>query len=178
MNGSKYNVLLYSDESLPAFFAVVSAAILMMNMPSMHLTIVQLKESNDGYKQVKKNGINSCPISPTPDWMKDVMGYDEICAKINEIFSKRVEDVSHHVIYCNPNIPDAVDTLLEYAAKKSIELIVMGTEAQTTLKGLIFGSLAHTLQNRSPIPVLLVNKLPQDFIDSYRSKPTLRVIQK
>jgi hypothetical protein len=187
MNESKFNVLLYSDESQPAFFAVVYSAILLMNMPNMHLTVVQLKESNDGSMGTENNWINSWPISPTSDWINDVMGgsdsgpknrYHEILAKTNEIFSKRVVDVSRQVLYCNPSIPDTVDALLEYATKKSIELIVMGTEGLKTLKGLIFGSLAYTLQNRSPIPILLVKKLPQDFLDSYRSKPTLKVIRK
>ncbi|OLN27704.1 hypothetical protein DSOL_4423 [Desulfosporosinus metallidurans] len=43
----------------------------------------------------------------------------------------------------------------------------MGTRGLTTLKGLIFGCLAHNVLNRSPIPVLLVKKLPQEFIDNY-----------
>ena len=183
MNGSKFNVLLYSDESLPVFFAVVYSAILLMNMPNMHLTVVQLKESNDDSLGTENNWFNSWPINPTSDWMKDVMGgsdlaaktrYHEILTKTNEIFSKRVVDVSHQVLYCNPSIPDTVNALLEYTTKKSIELIVMGTKGLTTLKGFIFGSLAHTLQNRSPIPVLLVKKLPQDFLDSFSSKPTLK----
>jgi len=187
MNESKFNVLLYSDESQPAFFAVVYSAILLMNMPNMYLTVVQLKESSDGSMETENDWINSWPISPATDWMKDVMDgsdsaaktrYHEILTKIDEIFSKRKVDVSHQVIYCNLSIPDTVDALLEYAIKKSIELIVMGTEEQTSLKGLIFGSLAQTLQNRSPIPALLVKKLPQDSLDGYRSKPTLKVIRK
>lgn len=188
MNEAKFNVLLYLDESQPAFFAVVYSAILLMNMPIMHLTVVQLKESYDGPMGIENDWINSWPISPTSDWMKDVMGepdsaaaktrYHKILTKTNETFSKRVADVSHQVIYCNPSIPETVDALLEYATKKSIELIVIGTGGLTTLKGLIFGSLAHTLQNRSTIPVLLVKKLPQDFPDSYRSKLTLKVIRK
>ena len=97
MNESKFNVLLYSDESQPAFFAVVYSAILLMNMPNMHLTVVQLKKSNDGSLGTENDWINSWPISPTSDWMKDVMGgsdsaaktrYNEILTKTNEIFSK------------------------------------------------------------------------------------------
>jgi len=172
MNSSKFEVLLYSDESQSAFCAVVYAAILLMNMPNMHLTAVSLKESNDGSLISKNDWINSWPTSPTSDWMRAVMGrydsstnirYHEILAKTKEIFTKRAVDVCHHVIYCNPNIPDTVDTLIEFATKNSIDQIVIGTERMTTLKGLIFGSLAHTLQDRSPIPVLLVLKLPQDL---------------
>jgi hypothetical protein len=187
MNEAKFNVLLYSDESQPAFFAVVYSAILLMNMPNMHLTVVQLKESIDSSMGIENDWINAWPISPTSEWIKDVMGgsdlvneskYHEIITKINEIFAKRVVDIRHQVIYCNPSIPDTVDALLEYVTKKSIELIVMGTRGLTPLKGLIFGSLAYTLQNRSPVPVLLVKKLPEGFLDSYRLKTNLKVILK
>lgn len=172
MNESKMNVLLYMDQSQSAFFATVYSAMLLMNMPNMHLTVVQLKESNDGL---------------STDWLKNVIVESdsasenrnvEILNTVNDIFSQRATDVRHRVVYCNPSIPDAVDALLEYAAKKLIELIVMGTKKSTTLKDLIFGSLPHTLQCRSPIPVLLVKKLPQNFLDSYRSKPMLQVVRK
>lgn len=180
-----FNVLLYADESQPAFFAVVYSTILLMNMPNMHLTVVQLKQSKDGSMGTESDGINSWPLSPTSDLMENVMGgsnttdktkYYEILMKTNEIFSKRDLDVSHQLIYCNPNIPDVADALLEYATKNSIELIVMGTKGLATLEGLIFGSLAHTLQNRSEIPVTVVKKLPKGFLERYRSKHKRKIV--
>ena len=45
-----------------------------MNMPNMHLTVVQLKESDDGSQISVNDWINSWPIKPTPNWMKDVWG--------------------------------------------------------------------------------------------------------
>ena len=93
------------------------------------------------------------------------------CTKTSEIFTERGLDVCHHIIYCNPNIPDTVDAILDYATKKSFALIIMGTRGLTSLKGLIYGSLAYTMLNKSPIPVMLVKKLPQDFIDSFLLKP-------
>lgn len=174
-----FNVLLYTDESQPATFAVVYSALLLMNMPNMNLTVVKLRQSNDDSSGAENNGVNSWPISPTSKWMKKVMGgsdstdktrYNEILTKTNEIFSKSDVNVSQQFIYCNPNIPDAADALLEYATKNSIELIIMGTKGLSNLKSLIFGSLAQTLQDRSQIPVTLVKKLPQDFIKRFRSK--------
>ena len=185
----KFNVLLYSDESQPAIFAAIYSAMLLMKMPNMHLTVVQLKQSRDFTIGTESN---SCPISSTSDWMGEVMGgsdtvnktrYHEILEKTNEIFSKRVVDVSHQLIYCNPNIPDAVDALLEYTAKKPFQLIIMGAKGLSTLKSFIFGSLGHTLQNKSQIPVTLVKKIPEDFLDSYKLRrkgkkvPTLRVLR-
>ncbi|SPF56959.1 Universal stress family protein (fragment) [Candidatus Desulfosporosinus infrequens] len=68
-------------------------------------------------------------------------------------------------------ISDTVDMILDYANKNAFNLIVMGTRGLSSLKGLIFGSLAHTVLNRSIIPVLLIKKLPQNFIDDYLSDP-------
>ena len=45
----------------------------------------------------------------------------------------------------------------------------MGTRGLSSLKGLIFGGLAHKVLNKSAIPVLLIKKLPQEFIDSFLS---------
>ena len=180
-----FNVLLYSDESQPAIFAAVHSAMLLMKIPNMHLTVVQLKQSKDGSIGTKSDEINSWPVSPTSDLMENVMGgsntadkikYYEILTKTNKIFSKRDVDVSHQLIYCNPNIPDVADALLEYATKNSIELIVMGTKGLATLEGLIFGSLAHTLQNRSEIPVTVVQKLPKGFLERYRSKHKRKIV--
>ena len=176
MNDSEFNVLLYSDGSQQAFSAAVYTATLLKNMPNMHLTIVQVQEQDEGSIGTEYNWIDTWPVSPTSDWMKRVTDesdsatkrhYHEILTKTNQIFKERGLDVSHHVIYCNPSISDTVEALLEYATKKSFRLIIMGTRGLTTLKGLVFGCLAHNLLNRSPIPVLLVKKLPQDFIDTY-----------
>ena len=177
MSDSKFNVLLYSDGSQQAFSAAVYAANLLQKMPNMQLTIVQVQEKEEGSLGTEYSWIDTWPVSPTSEWMKRVIEsdinvkalYNDILTTTNRIFTERVKDVSHHVIYSNPSITDTVDALLEYAEKKQFKLIIMGTRGLTTLKGLIFGCLAHNLLNRSPIPVLLIKKLPQDFIDSYCS---------
>ena len=43
-----FKVLLYSDDSQQALSAAVYAATLLKQMPNMHLTIVKIKESNEG----------------------------------------------------------------------------------------------------------------------------------
>lgn len=181
MSNSNFNVLLYSDGSHQAFSAAVYTATLLKNMPNMHLTVVQVQERDEGNEDstgTEYNWIDTWPVSPTSEWMKRVTDesdsdtinhYHQILAKTNEIFKSRGLDVSHQVIYSNPSISDTVEALINYATKKSFRLIIMGTRGLTTLKGLVFGCLAHNVLNRSPIPVLLVKKLPQDFIDSYCS---------
>lgn len=179
MKDLAFNVLLYSDGSQQAFSAAVYAANLLKNMPNMKLTIVQVQESNEGSPGTgtEYSWIDTWPVSPTSEWMKRVIEsdnnvktlYQDILETTSNIFHERAKDVNHHVIYSNPSIADTVDALLEYAEKKQFKLIIMGTRGLTTLKGLIFGCLAHNVLNRSPIPVLLIKKLPQDFIDDYCS---------
>jgi len=179
MGDSKFNVLLYSDGSQQAFSAAVYSANLLNNMQNMHLTIVQVQENDEGSTGTEYSWIDTWPVSPTSEWMKRVIEsdsnvknlYNDILTKTNDIFTERARNVSHHVIYCNPSIADTVDALLEYAEKEQFKLIIMGTRGLTTLKGLIFGCLAHNLLNRSPIPVLLIKKLPQDFIDRFCTAP-------
>lgn len=163
MSGFKFNVLLYLDETEHAFYASVYAAILMINMPNMYLTVVQLKETKYCSIGTRTNWPKSWPISSDTECFLDV-------------FSIREIDVNYRVLYCNPNIPDTVDAILDYASRNSIELIIIGE--QRTLKDLILGSLGHTLQKMSPIPVLEVNKLPKDYLDSYQPKPRLKIIRK
>ncbi|TGE31632.1 universal stress protein [Desulfosporosinus sp. Sb-LF] len=174
MNEFKFNVLLYSDGSQQAFSAAVYAANLLENMPNMHLTVAQIHEDS----VAEYAWIDTWPISPTSEWFKRAIDesdtstqiqYNEILSKTTEVFSERALDISHHVIHSNSSIADTVDALLNYATKNPFKLIIMGTRGLTTLKGLIFGCLAHNVLNNSPIPVLLVKKLPQDFIDRYCS---------
>lgn len=126
--------------------------------------------------------IDTWPVSPASDWMKRVLEeghsdirkqYSEILSKTNKIFSNKGFNVkfeelcSDYSISDKSDISQRADIILDYAVKGSFELINMGTRGPSSLNSLIFGSLAHTVLNKSPIPVLLIKKLPQDFIYSY-----------
>jgi len=125
--------------------------------------------------------IDTWPVSPNSDWMKGVLDeseldtknqYDKILSRTNEIFLMRRLNVKHQLIFSNTSISetsDTADAIIDYASKNSFELIIMGTRGLSTLKGLIFGSLAHDVLDKSTLPVLLIKKLPQDIIDSYLS---------
>lgn len=130
------------------------------------------------------NWINIWPVCPTSGWMKGVFDesslevrkqYYQIIDKTNEIFSKKKFNVKFQTIFFNTSVADNLDTsekvdaILEYATENSFKLIIMGTRGLSTLKGLIFGSLAHKVLDKSPLPVLLIKKLPQEFINSYLS---------
>ncbi|ODA39279.1 universal stress protein [Desulfosporosinus sp. BG] len=181
MDDFKFKVLLYSDGSHQAFSAAVYTANLLKLMPNMYLTVVQVHERDEVSMEKKYSWIDTWPVSPTSEWMKHVLDesdtettseYHEILNKTNAIFLKRELNVSHQELYSDSKISeisDTVDVILDYATKNSFELIVMGTRGLSSLKGLIFGSLAHNVLNKSEIPVLLIKKLPQDFIDDYLS---------
>jgi len=121
------------------------------------------------------------PVRPNSDWMKRVLAesnletrnqYDRILTKTNEILLKRGLNAHHQVLCTNISISDKSDTadmIIEYASKNSFDLLIMGTRGLPTLKGLVSGSLAKRVLNKSTIPVLLIKKLPQEFIDSYLS---------
>lgn len=171
-------VLLYADGSPHSFSATVYAASLFSSIPNMQLTVLHINESIQGSIEGDYNLLETWSSNPKTDWVEHLvdekdsdngMEYSEIVQITNKIFSKRGQNVNRQVIYSNYNIPDITEAILSYATKKNFELIIMGTRGLTSLKGLIYGSLAHNVLNKSNIPVLLIKKLPQEFIDSYRS---------
>jgi len=48
------------------------------------------------------------------------------------------------------------DTITEYAQKKDMDLIIIGTHGYTGLKKLMLGSVAFAVLHQSHIPVLLI----------------------
>ncbi|CAA7599930.1 Universal stress protein signature [Acididesulfobacillus acetoxydans] len=96
--------------------------------------------------------------------------YEQIVAKTNEIFSRKGFDVSYQILCTNISLADtcdAADALVDYAAKNSFKLIVMGTRGLSPLKGLAFDCLGRKVLTRSKIPVLLIEKLSRDFVNDY-----------
>jgi nucleotide-binding universal stress UspA family protein len=179
INSSMFKVLLYSDGTQHSFSAAVYTANLFYSIPNMQLTVLHVHEGVQGSMEQEIDSIEPRPTNPNLDWVKHLMGeadsdkrrqYAEILAKTNEIFLERGHDVNQQIIYSNTSsIPDIVKAILDYTTKNAFGLIIMGTRGLTSLKGLISGSLAHSVLNKSKIPVLLIKKLPQEFIDQYCS---------
>ena len=185
MNDSKFKVLLYSDGSHQAFSAAVYTATLLQKMPNMHLTIARLQDNEEDNNLPKYNWIKSWPDTPTSEWIKRVLDeshtktdgpYKEILFKTVEIFSNEKFNVEYQSLNAKHNsISDTAKVIINHATNNSYKLIVMGTRGLSTLNGLIFGSLAHHVLDDSPIPVLLIKKLPQTFIDNYLSQPSTQI---
>ena len=179
-SSSQFRVLLYSDGSHQAFSAAVYTANLFNNIPDMQLTVVQVRESDEEPIGSEHNWVDAWPVTPTAEWMKHALDasdpetkkqYHEILAKTNEVFLQKEHHVKHQVLYASNVVSDTVNVIFDYATQKPFNLVIMGTRGLSTLNGLIFGSFAHNVLNKSSLPVLLVKKLPQDFIDSFLSGP-------
>ena len=175
-NNKTLKVLLYSDGSPHSFSAAVYTANLLKSTPNMHLTVLQVRGNFEGSIDGDYILMDTTPVDPKLDWVKHLMDeddsdkkiqYSEILAKTKEIFTVRGHNVNLQVIYSKLNIPDLARAIISYTTDNEYELIIMGTRGLTSLKGLIHGSLAHNVLNKSAIPVLLIKKLPQYFIDSY-----------
>ena len=175
-------VLLYYDGSKHSFSAAVYTANLFNNIPNMHLTVLHIEENVEGFIEGDYNLMQTWSTNPHSNMEKHLekhleeetdsekrIQYSEIITKTNKIFTERGHNVNHKVIYSNYNIPDIVEATLSYATNYGFQLIIMGTRGLTSLKGLIHGSLAHSVLNKSDIPVLLIKKLPQEFVDRYCS---------
>lgn len=174
-------VLLYSDGTKHSFSAAVYTANLFCNIPNMQLTVISIQENAEGSIVDDVNLLETWSTSTHLNWEKHLVDeadserrkqYSEILDKTKKIFTQRGHNVHQKVIYSNYNIPDTVEAILGYATNYGFELIIMGTRGLTSLKGLIHGSLAHSLLNKSEIPVLLIKRLPQEFVDRYCSSDT------
>ena len=190
MTDDKFKVLLYSDGSHQAFSAAVYTAMLLQNMPNMYLTVLHIHDREVAREEKECSWIHTWPVSPTSEWVKHVLNqsnieiqkeYNAILSKTNEIFCNHKYNVNHQELFSNTRlseISDTVDLILDYTTRNSFDLIVMGTRGHSNLKGLIFGSLAHTVLNRSIMPVMLIKKLPQEFIDRYLSGTSLTFLRR
>lgn len=172
-------VLLYSDGTKHSFSAAVYTANLFCNIPNMQLTVLNIQENAEGSVEGDVNLLEAWSTSPHLNWEKHIVDeadsetrkqYSDIMSKTNKIFTERGHNIHQKVIYSNHNISDTVEAISNYATNYGFELIILGTRGLTSLKGLIHGSLAHSLLNKSEIPVLLIKKLPQAFVDRYCSK--------
>ncbi|KUO72277.1 MAG: universal stress protein [Desulfosporosinus sp. BRH_c37] len=171
-------VLLYFDGTKHSFSAAVYAANLFNSIPNMDLTVLNIQENVEGPIERDCNLLQTWSTSHHLNWEKQLVEeadtgqrkqYSELMNKTKIIFTKRGHNVKQKLIYSNNNISDTVDAILGYARNYGFEQIIMGTRGLTSLKGLIHGSLAHSLINKSEIPVLLIKKLPQNFVDRYCS---------
>lgn len=173
---SQFTILHYADGSQHSFSAAVYATYLLERLPNVQLTVVREEESNRSSAANGDKWREYWPVSSSTSWMKKILDgsnptaseqYDKIIAKINEIIAKNETRIHYDILHNTSTISAKVDSLIRYASDRSFDMMIMGTRGVTTFKGLILGSLAHNMISKPTIPVLMIKKLPQEFIDNY-----------
>lgn len=144
---------------------------------------LKYKKNYQLYSADPYSWIDTWPVSPQAKWLKHIFAvsdpeimekqYTEILAKTNHIFSESGRNVQHQTLCLNVSFSEEsdrserVETIIDYAAKNLFNLIVIGTRGFCAFQRMIYGSLSYELLNKSPIPVQLIKKLSQDFIEGY-----------
>ncbi|MGA9725226.1 MAG: universal stress protein, partial [Candidatus Binatus sp.] len=74
--------------------------------------------------------------------------------RLEAIAGKKLTGVRHEVFVACGN---AAPEILNLAAERKVDLIVMGTHGRTGVKRFLLGSVAERVVRESPIPVLTVH---------------------
>ena len=190
MNNPSYKVLLYLDGTRQTVSTAVYAATLLKNISNVQLTIITIQEKQNHFQGTKfsikelrrvykrcywemesetsPSYVNWLNICPQEEFSSEE--FSLILSKANRIFWENAENVKQQTLCTNINTADIQDTsdiILDYTRKNGFNLILMGAESKYTLNNLVFGSLAHRVQRKSTIPVLLIQELTREFIDTY-----------
>ena len=62
---------------------------------------------------------------------------------------------------CAVEMGHAAESIIDYANRHSIDLIVMATHGRTGLKRLVYGSVAEAVLHKADVPILLVRAHPE-----------------
>ncbi len=89
-----------------------------------------------------------------PVYYEEVMKLAETWfAKVKEMAEKEGVNVKTDAVL---DVTSAVDTILNYASKENVDLIVIGTRGRTALKRFLLGSVANGVVTHAHCPVLVV----------------------
>jgi nucleotide-binding universal stress UspA family protein len=87
--------------------------------------------------------------------------HEEIKDKVESWFDKvkdmaKVEDVADVKTEIFIDVKSVIESIIDYASRKNIDLIVIGTRGRTGLKRFLMGSVANGVVQHAHCPVLLV----------------------
>lgn len=79
--------------------------------------------------------------------------------KLTEFVTTHLKDVNcvHKVVSGDP-----AEEILNYAAKESIDLIIIGSHGRQAVDRILFGSVAERVVKHSPLPVLTLKPTKQE----------------
>ena len=117
--------------------------------------------------KLEKANIISIHVIPKPQYISDqsqnssVLSFYELGRKrAGAWFRKAVELASRDGISMKSEIivdaASIADAIINYAAKESVDVIILGTSGSTGLKRFPLGSVANTVVTFAPCPVLVV----------------------
>ena len=130
---------------------------------------------------IEYNWIKIGPLDPDVRWLQNVLNgpaqqikskYKELATKINRGFSVnrnvRLEKLCVNSSYNeSAGRSEIVKAISNYARENSFELIIIGSRGFNKFSRMVLGSFAYDMLHKSIVPVVLIKKLPQEFIDSY-----------
>ena len=87
--------------------------------------------------------------------------HEEIKDKVESWFDKvrdmaKAEDVADVKTEIFIDVKSVIESIIDYASRKNIDLIVIGTRGRTGLKRFLMGSVANGVVQHAHCPVLLV----------------------
>ena len=88
------------------------------------------------------------PVFPNPEFEADSR------RRLEAIAQEKLAGVSHKVFVASGN---AAPEILNLAAERKIDLIVMGTHGRKGVKHFLLGSVAERIVRESPVPVLTIH---------------------
>ncbi len=103
--------------------------------------------------------IQSLPASDDANMAIELINTIEVAAK--ETLNKKVVElkkafkyleISSHFVFGIPSL-----TIKEYLASNSFDLVIMGTRGIDGIRKLLFGSLAQSISQHAPCPVLIIH---------------------
>lgn len=74
-------------------------------------------------------------------------------AKTEEVAKKQNVNIKHEILFRSKSI---VGSIVSYAERNKVDLIIMGTKGFSGFKRLLVGSVARGVTDHAPCPVLLV----------------------
>jgi len=93
--------------------------------------------------------------------------------RLGELFTRnQVDELSPEYAM---RIGDAPQEIVQFAAERNIDLIVMGTHGREGVARVLLGSVAETVVRRATCPVLTVHYPERDFVWEEEGAPTARV---
>ena len=93
------------------------------------------------------------PVAADPE-------FETVCrGRLEALAREKLAGVSHEIVVASGN---AAPEILDLAAKRDIDLIVMGTHGRTGVKHFLLGSVAERVVREASVPVLTIHPKAAD----------------